>query len=60
LRKLPNSDYADVFTHILGADGRPRSDLFRTYQLRMNAAGYALWQSLIASHLMPMAAVPPR
>ena len=60
LRTLSNSDCVDVFTPMLGADGRPRSDLFRTDQLHMNATGYALWQSLIASHLMPTAAVSAR
>lgn len=60
LRTLTNSDYVDVFTPMLGADGRPRVDLFRGDQLHMNAAGYALWQSLIASHLVPPAAMPAR
>lgn len=69
LRTLGNSDYVDVFTPMLGADGRPRTELFRGDQLHMNATGYALWQSLIASHLVPpasaivtspTAAAPPR
>jgi len=51
LRRLPNSDYIDVYTSMLGADGRPRPELFRPDQLHMNDQGYRLWQSLIASHL---------
>ena len=60
LRTLNNSDYVDVFTPMLGPDGRPRIDLFRGDQLHMNASGYALWQSLIASHLVPSATAPSR
>lgn len=55
LRTLTNSDYVDVFTPMLGPDGRPRAELFRADLLHMNASGYALWQSLIASHLVPPA-----
>ena len=51
LRTLPNSDYIDVFTPMLGADGRPRPELFRGDRLHMNDEGYRLWQSVIASHL---------
>ena len=51
LRRLPNSDYIDVYTSMLDADGRPRPELFRADQLHMNDQGYRLWQSLIASHL---------
>jgi len=53
LRRLPGSDYIDVFTPMLGADGRPRAELFRGDQLHMNAEGYRLWQSVIAPHLPP-------
>ena len=60
LRTLSNSDYVDVFTPMLGPDGRPRIELFRADQLHMNAIGYALWQSLIASHLMPPAVAASR
>lgn len=59
LRTLGNSDYVDVFTPMLGVDGRPRTELFRGDQLHMNATGYALWQSLIASHLLPPASASP-
>ncbi len=53
LRRLPNSEYIDVYTPMLGADGRPRAELFRADHLHMNDQGYRLWQSLISSHLDP-------
>lgn len=58
LRRLPNSEYIDVYTPMLGADGRPRAELFRADQLHMNDQGYHLWQSLISSHLPDPATRP--
>jgi len=58
LRRLPNSQYIDVYTPMLGADGRPRAELFRADQLHMNDQGYRLWQSLISSHLPDPATRP--
>ena len=51
LQRLPNSAYIDIFTPMLGADGRPRPELFRGDQLHLNDEGYRLWQSAIAPHL---------
>jgi len=51
LQRLPNSDYIDVYTPMLGADGRPRAELFRGDQLHLNDEGYRLWQSVIAGRL---------
>lgn len=51
LKRLPNSDYIDIFTPMLDADGRPRPALFRGDQLHLNDDGYRLWQSVIAAHL---------
>lgn len=39
--------YADVFTPMLGADGRPRPELFREDGLHMTPAGYALWTGIV-------------
>ncbi len=36
---------------MLGRDGRPRGELFRADRLHLNADGYALWKSVIASHV---------
>ncbi|MDM0012605.1 SGNH/GDSL hydrolase family protein [Variovorax sp. J22P168] len=57
LQRLPDSDYIDVFTPMLDAEGRPRAELFLGDRLHMNDEGYRLWQSLIASHLSPSTSV---
>jgi lysophospholipase L1-like esterase len=43
--------YADVFTPMLGADGKPRPELFREDGLHMTPAGYQLWTSVIRPYL---------
>ncbi|WP_354358198.1 SGNH/GDSL hydrolase family protein [Variovorax boronicumulans] len=57
LNRLPNSEFIDIYTPMLGADGRPRMELFRGDRLHMTDEGYRLWQSVIASHL-PAAPAP--
>lgn len=52
LAELPNASYIDVFTPMLGADGQPRVDLYGPDRLHMNAAGYALWKQLVATHIL--------
>lgn len=39
--------YVDVFTPMLGANGRPRPELFRDDSLHMTRAGYELWRSIL-------------
>jgi len=51
LRRLPNSEYIDVFTPMMGADGRPRAELFLGDRLHMTEEGYRLWQSVIVQYL---------
>jgi lysophospholipase L1-like esterase len=51
LKRLPNSDFIDVFTPMLGVDGRPRAELFRGDQLHLNDEGYRLWRGIVAGHL---------
>lgn len=46
-----NIDFIDIFTPMLDADDRPKSELFREDALHLNAAGYALWKSVISAHL---------
>jgi len=46
-----NVEYADVFTPMLDAAGKPRRELFRTDALHLNARGYALWKGVIAPHV---------
>ncbi|GAA4328810.1 SGNH/GDSL hydrolase family protein [Variovorax defluvii] len=55
LRRLPNSEYIDVFTPMLGADGRPRPELFLGDKLHLNEEGYRLWRTVIGARLQPSA-----
>jgi lysophospholipase L1-like esterase len=43
--------FIDVFTPMLGPEGKPRSDLFLVDELHLNAAGYRLWASLVRPYL---------
>ena len=38
------ASYVDVFTPMIGADGRPRPELFGADSLHMTRAGYLLWR----------------
>jgi lysophospholipase L1-like esterase len=58
LNLLPNSEFIDIYTPMLGADGRPRMELFRGDRLHMTDEGYRLWQSVIGPHLPAMAPAP--
>jgi lysophospholipase L1-like esterase len=43
--------YVDVFTPMLGANGRPQPELFISDSLHMTPAGYVIWRRQIAPHL---------
>jgi lysophospholipase L1-like esterase len=45
--------YIDVFTPMLGPDGKPRSELLVEDGLHPSAQGYALWKSVIEPYLGP-------
>jgi len=47
----PNTDYIDIYSAMLGPEGRPRAELFRDDALHLNTQGYALWKRIIAAHL---------
>lgn len=51
VRTLPRSDYIDIFTPMLAADGAPRAELFGPDRLHMNDAGYDLWRSVIGAYV---------
>ena len=40
--------FVDVFTPMLGANGRPRPELFVSDSLHMTPAGYAIWRAQVA------------
>ena len=48
-----NAEYIDVYTPMLKADGQPRPELFLPDMLHLNAAGYALWHTIIAPYVAP-------
>jgi lysophospholipase L1-like esterase len=43
----PKLTCVDVFTPMLGGDGKPREELFREDRLHMNERGYAIWRELL-------------
>lgn len=43
--------YVDTATPMLGPEGRPRSELFLSDGLHMNAAGYQLWSGILREPL---------
>jgi lysophospholipase L1-like esterase len=47
----PDLAYIDVYTPMLDESGRPRRELFLPDRLHLNAAGYALWKSIIAPYV---------
>ena len=57
---VPNAEYIDTFTPMMEPDGSPKKSLFGIDMLHLNDAGYALWQSVIASHIAaaPTGAAP--
>jgi lysophospholipase L1-like esterase len=46
----------DLAPRMLGADGRPRPELFVEDGLHMSAAGYGLWTEAVTTALAPLAA----
>lgn len=43
--------YVDVATPMLGADGRPRPELFVEDDLHLNETGYGVWESVLRGPL---------
>ena len=50
-RRQGKVEYIDVFSHMLGADGLPRPEIFSADRLHMNERGYALWTQIVKRHL---------
>jgi len=44
-------DYIDIFTPMLGADGKPKPELYIKDGLHMTPAGYAIWTEVIKPYL---------
>ena len=50
-KKHPKSEYIDVYSKMILADGSPMPDIFLKDQLHMNKNGYLIWQKAIKSYL---------
>lgn len=53
LARQPNTAYIDVFSKMVNADGRPKSELFLEDSLHLNAEGYKIWKNEISKILIP-------
>ena len=46
--RIPACRFVDVASPMIGADGRPRSELFQADGLHMTDPGYRLWSDILA------------
>lgn len=46
--------FIDTTTPLLGADGKPKEELFKPGDIHMVPAGYAVWKSVIAPVIVPI------
>ena len=51
LGKRQIDSYVDVYSRMLGPDGKPMPDIFLADRLHMNRKGYEIWQPLIEEKL---------
>jgi lysophospholipase L1-like esterase len=51
-RRSKKTDYIDVFSPMLGSDGKPIEELFIADRLHMNPKGYLIWSKVIAPYLI--------
>ena len=52
LKTKKKTTFIDVYHAMLGTDGKPLPGIYIDDNLHMNAAGYKIWQKLIAPHLL--------
>lgn len=50
VRSRPNSNYIDIYTSMIGSDGRPRPDFYAEDGLHLSPSGYQLWADRILPH----------
>jgi lysophospholipase L1-like esterase len=43
--------FINVYPHMLGADGKPKPDIFVSDQLHMNSKGYVIWKAVVGPYL---------
>ena len=51
VKTVPNAEFIDAYSQMLGEDGLPKPDIFGPDQLHMNEKGYALWTEIVAPYL---------
>jgi len=49
--ETPGLKFIDVYSHMLGADGLPKPEIFGPDKLHMNAEGYKLWTGIVEPYL---------
>ncbi|MFZ9160849.1 MAG: hypothetical protein ACO206_09310, partial [Aquirufa sp.] len=49
----PWMKFIDITEPLIGADGKPRAELFIPGDIHMLPAGYAVWKSVIAPVIVP-------
>jgi lysophospholipase L1-like esterase len=52
LNRQQKAIFVDVYSKMLQKDGTPRTDIFTSDNLHMNAKGYAIWKKEIESKLV--------
>jgi hypothetical protein len=50
-KKQLKSEYIDVYSKMILADGNPMQEIFLKDQLHMNKNGYLIWQKVIKPYL---------
>lgn len=53
-------DYIDTWDATLGADGKPREELFVKDRLHFNEQGYRIFAAIVREHLKCTCVVPTR
>jgi hypothetical protein len=49
--KLPNWGYIDLFNDMIGADMRPKKELYQEDGLHLSKAGYEVWRTAVANRI---------
>lgn len=52
IKNETNASFIDVFSVMIGDDGKPIQNLFISDNLHINAKGYGIWKEVIAPHLV--------
>lgn len=51
-KKERRTNFIDIFSSMIGSDGKPIEELFLADRLHMNAKGYQIWKNKIAPYLV--------